>query len=114
MKVKNLFVVLTVVSICFLTLAGPLGPGAVFAEEAWKAEFEAICSQSNDSMSFSEDKLKELLGRCDKLKPVIEGLEASPRKVYLKRLQLCRDLYAFVLESKKTSKEEAVKSPEKK
>jgi len=51
-------------------------------------------------MSFTPDELKSLVGRCDALKPRIEKLEETQRKVYLKRLQMCRDLLAFVLESK--------------
>jgi hypothetical protein len=55
-------------------------------------------------LSLGVEELKNLIQRCDKLKPRIEALDESPRKVYLKRLQLCRDLYLFVLESKEQEK----------
>jgi len=73
---------------------------AASAQDDWKKEFEDICSKTQDSMSFTPDELKSLVARCDALKPRIEKLEETQRKVYLKRLQMCRDLLAFVLESK--------------
>ena len=69
----------------------------------------AICSKTDEAMSFSKDELKVLLQRGEKLKPVIGSLEETPRKVYLKRLQLCMNLYAFVHESKEADKPEPVK-----
>ena len=73
---------------------------AASAQDDWKKEFEDICSKTQDSMSFTADELKSLVGRCDALRPRIEKLDETQKKVYLKRLQMCRDLLAFVLESK--------------
>ncbi len=78
-----------------LALASPAG-----AEENWKAEFEEVCGKTEDSMSMTKDELKTLVARCDKLKPIIESQEETVRKVYLKRLQMCRDLFAYVYEVK--------------
>jgi len=52
-------------------------------------------------MSLSREELQLLIARCEKLKPIIEGLEETRRKVYRKRLEMCRNLLVFVLESKK-------------
>jgi hypothetical protein len=71
-----------------------------WAQDEWKKEFEEICSRTDDAMSFSKEELRGLIARCDKVKSIVETLDPSTRKVYLRRLQLCRDLYAFVLESK--------------
>lgn len=79
---------------------GGLGPAAAWAQEDWKKEFEEICSKTQDAMVFPPEELKRLIQRCDSLKPRIEGLEETQRKVFLKRLQLCRDLFRYVLESK--------------
>lgn len=69
--------------------------------EDWKKEYEEICSKTSDVMTLSLEELRDLISRCDKLKAVIEGLEDdSTRRVYLKRLQMCRDLYNFALEEK--------------
>ena len=74
--------------------------GAALAADDWKAEFEAVCAKTQDAMALPADELKELVARCDRLKPAIEALEPSPRKVYGKRLQACRDLYQFVLDTR--------------
>lgn len=68
--------------------------------EAWQQEFDAVCGKTQDAMSFTTDQLKSLVQRCDVLQPRIEKLDETRRKVYLRRLQQCRGLYAYVLESK--------------
>ena len=79
-------------------------PSPAYAEQNWKAEFDEICAKNDDAMSLGVDELRGLIQRCDKLKPRIEALDESPRKVYLRRLQFCRELYLFVLESKEQEK----------
>lgn len=78
--------------------------GLAHAQEDWRKEFEDVCSKTQDAMVIPSDELKNLVDRCDRLKPQIEKLDESQRKVYLKRLQLCRDLYFFVLESREIKK----------
>ena len=73
---------------------------SAYGEESWKREFEEICGNNEDAMKLTQDELKNLITRCDGLKPAIESLEETTRKVYLKRLQMCRNLLAFVLEAK--------------
>ncbi len=74
--------------------------GVVHAQDDWKIEFDDVCSKTQDAVIFSPDELRNLIARCDKLKPLIEKLDETQRKVFLKRLQLCRDLFSFALESK--------------
>ncbi len=86
-----------------LLSAGPVyqpRSAAVFAQADWKAEFADICSKTEDPMALSTEEVRSLIDRCDKLRPIIEKQEESTAKVYLKRLKMCRDLFAFVLESK--------------
>lgn len=78
-----------------------LWSSAAYAVDDWKAEFADVCGWTTDSMALSKDEVKVLIERCDKLKPRIEKLDESTAKVYLKRLQMCRDLFVYVLESKK-------------
>jgi len=75
---------------------------AVSAEavEQWKAEFDAVCGQTDGAADMTVAELKKALEKCDALQPKIEALEATPRKVYLKRLQMCRNLFAYLLEGK--------------
>ncbi len=79
---------------------GPFSCGFAYSEEGWRNEFEAICSKTENAMEFSVEKLRSLVDRCDALKSRVEKLDEPQRKVTLKRLQMCRDLYAFVLEMK--------------
>ena len=79
---------------------GALAQGPAAATQDWKKEFEEICAKTQDAMALPLDELKGLVSRCDKLKPRIEKLDESQRKVYSRRLQVCRDLYQFVIESR--------------
>jgi hypothetical protein len=72
----------------------------VAAPQDWKKEFEDVCAKTQDAMPLSLDELRSLVARCDRLKPRIEGLDESQRKVYGRRLQVCRDLYQFVVETR--------------
>ncbi len=92
------------VLVCFLAIGTGQVPhpfvSIASAQGDWKADFADICSKTQDPLSLSKEEIKGLIERCDKLKPRIEALDESTAKVYLKRLQMCRDLFAFVLESK--------------
>ena len=93
-KVKSLISLLFVV-VFLLTSA------SIIRAQEWKKEYEEICSKTSDAMALTVDELRELISRCDKLRRVLEALEDdSTRRVYLKRLQMCRDLYQFCLDQK--------------
>ena len=85
-----------------------LVPTAVTAAETaaagWKTEFDAVCGQTDNAADMTVAELTRAVARCDALLPQIEALEATPRKLYLKRLQMCRSLFAFMLESKAKEK----------
>ena len=78
----------------------PGASGIAHAQDDWKKEFEELCAKTQDSAEIPPDELKKLVDRCDLLKTRIEKLDETQRKVYLRRLQMCRDLYVFVLESR--------------
>jgi len=88
-----------------LVLALALAAGAApaptrAAEPAWQAEFADVCSRTQDAMSLADAELKALVARCDALVPAVEALEEPARKVQLRRLKACRELFQFVLESR--------------
>lgn len=74
------------------------------AKESWQKEFDDVCSKTQDAMTFSQEELADLIRRCDALRPRIEKLDESRKKVYLGRLRMCRGLYAYVLDSKRNEK----------
>jgi hypothetical protein len=95
-----LLAALAVLALDARAAAGRAALPAARAEEGWSAEFEAVCSRTQDAMTLSSDELRSLVRRCDALRPAVEALDESRRKVYAKRLKMCRDLYAFVLGSR--------------
>ena len=70
------------------------------AADGWKKEFEEVCAKTQDAMALPVAELEALVERCDRLKPAIEALGESERKVYARRLAACRNLYAYVLGSR--------------
>jgi len=74
------------------------------AKETWHKEFDAICAKTEDAMTFSQEELTDLIRRCDTLRPQIEKLDESQKKVYLERLRKCRGLYDYVLDAKRKEK----------
>lgn len=74
--------------------------GIACAADDWRSEFDELCSKTTDAMGLSTDELKGLADRCDRLQTRIEQLEETERKVFLKRLRMCRDLYRYVIDSR--------------
>ena len=66
----------------------------------WRREFEEVCARTQDAMALGADELRRLVTRCDELKPALERLEESERKVYSRRLEACRGVYQFVLDTR--------------
>ncbi len=76
------------------------------AEESWKRDFDDVCGRTDNAASLSVDDIKKLIGRCDELQKVIEGLDGSTKMVYLKRLKMCRDLFGYMLTVKESERRE--------
>lgn len=74
--------------------------------EDWKPEFEEVCAKTDISMALTKQELQELITRCDNLEGRIGAEDESVRKVYLRRLKMCRDLFAYVLASKEAESKE--------
>ncbi len=79
---------------------GSLIAQSVPAQEAWQKEFDDICSKTQEAMTFTGKELASLISRCDALRPQLEKLDETRKKIYLGRLRMCRGLYADVLDSK--------------
>lgn len=83
-------------------------PDNAYAQDDWKQEYSAICANTQNAMALSIEKLQTLIERCDKLQgqiDVLTGPQAkTEKKVFTKRLKMCRDLYDFALLHKKENK----------
>lgn len=69
------------------------------AAEQWEKDLHEICSNTQNAMSMSQDELKAMIGKCDDLRPDLEKLEPKRAKIMLRKLNRCRDLYFFMIES---------------
>lgn len=100
------FGILAFMSLSQITLLGggrqSIGPSVIRAQEGWKAEYDSVCSNTDVAMTLSVEELRGAIAKCDRLKPRIEAEEESTRKVYLRRLKMCRDLYKYILEKKES------------
>jgi hypothetical protein len=83
--------------------AGAAAPAPAAAVPAWRAEFDDVCAKTQDAMGLPTEELRQLVARADRLRLEVERLEPTQRKVYLRRLEACRNLYQFVLESRERS-----------
>jgi hypothetical protein len=74
----------------------------IYAQDDWKEEYAAVCSRTQNAMSLTLDELKEYIKRCDKLLLIINELDgpqaATEKKIYTRKVKMCRDLYEFALE----------------
>lgn len=94
----------------FLALYGALLASPAFgAPDApaatWEADFAAIAVETDRATTLSREELQRLVAECDRLRPIIEALPETPRKVYRRRLEMTRNLYLFALEAMDKSAE---------
>ena len=100
---RKLRIIVLVIFIGMISLSGARAAGND-APDAWQKEFEEICSQTQDAMTFTPNQLQSLVHRCDALAPQIEKLDDVRKRVYLSRLRQCRGVFTYVLESKNDTK----------
>lgn len=94
-----LLLMLLIALVPALSMPLPSASAVASPEGDWRSEFDDVCGRTQDSMMLSKNEVRLLVERCDRLRPRIERLDESASKVYLKRLQMCRDLFVFILES---------------
>ncbi|HUO61304.1 MAG TPA: hypothetical protein VMU24_11590 [Candidatus Acidoferrales bacterium] len=103
------------VTLVFIVMCVLVWPPAVLAQssppehtntaeqEVFLHEFDDVCSRTQDAMLLSKEDLKDLVRRCDALVPKLPKLDETRRKLYTRRLEQCRGLFAYVLDTKKNS-----------
>lgn len=73
-----------------LTVSSPDGP--------WKEAFERICAQTEVATSLSKEQLEKLVSDADVLIGELRDVEDPWAKVYIFRLEKCRDFFEFTLQ----------------
>ena len=94
--------------ICLFFLIGVLFfnfiPAHADQIQDWKEEFGAVCGETQGAASLSIEKLQEYINRCDKLQDRLDELNggngSTEKKVYARRLKMCRDVYEYTLQFK--------------
>lgn len=92
-----LMILVAVLSLCFPSHDGLCG------DPPWRTEFDETCANTSDAMALSVTELQVLITKCEKLQKAIEQLDESTHKVFLKRILKCKNLYQFVLDTKKST-----------
>ena len=81
-----------------------LSPAHAGQEKDWKEEYGAVCAETQGAVALSVEKLQEYIERCDKLQDRLDELNggngSTEKKVYARRLKMCRDVYQYTLEYK--------------
>ena len=70
------------------------------SEKDWKVELEEVCAKTDVSMTLSVEELENLITRCGGLEKRIGEEDKVVRKIYLRRVKRCKDLFVYVLQSK--------------
>ena len=84
-----------------LLFACAIEPQHAWPDVSFRHEFDDICSKTENSASLSIEELKILVSRCDHLQVVIEKAGEPERTIYLKKLRKCRDLFVYIMETRK-------------
>lgn len=80
-------------------------PGA-YGAEPWRVEFDLACEKTTDAMTLSIAELDLLIETCARLEKIIDLQDETVRKVYLRRLQMCRNMYVFARDAKQQQKQQ--------
>jgi hypothetical protein len=96
MNNMNIMKTLLLAGLFALGLALPSAHG----EESWRTDFDETCAKTDVAMSLSVSELNALIEKCNRLEKVIDAQDETVRKVYRKRLEMCKNLYLFVVGEK--------------
>jgi len=105
MKRKSGGILSLVILASALMLCVPL-PNGFCGNPPWRVEFDETCANTSDAMALSQADLQSLIVKCDRLQKTIEQLDESTRKVFLKRLLMCKNIFQYVLDAKKRTPEQ--------
>jgi hypothetical protein len=95
MKNKSIVVLLLASLMLFYVCA------AISFADDWRPEFDDICSKVAVADDLSSEELQDLVKRVDVLIPQVEASGDPKSKVFIFRLNKCRDLFSFILETRK-------------
>jgi hypothetical protein len=90
-----------------LLLVGILAiAGTAFGGDEWRSDFDDVCGKTSVAMELSRSELLSLIVMGERVEKMLEAQDETTRKVFLKRIQKCLNLFRYVADTKKTVKSE--------
>lgn len=79
-----------------------IASAASYAAEngGWESDFDRICGVTDMATTLSVNELRDLIADCDRLLETLSKVNHPKKKLYIFRLKKCRNLFAFVLDTK--------------
>lgn len=73
-----------------------LGAFSCAAAANWRDDFALICGHTADAGKLSSGELRGLIAESDKLLEIVESSDDPEKKLYLMRLNKCRNFFVFM------------------
>ncbi len=89
---------LPVIVLCYLVFATV--NLSLANEESWLRELDELCGSSQAAMTLSSEEVTTLVERCDRIIAEITGTDNPRKKLYLFRLERCRNFYQYIINLK--------------
>ncbi len=87
-------VLLISILVCFSSLS--------FAnEQSWRYEYNSICGDTQKAVTLPGEEINALIDKCDKLLNEIKATDNPRKKIFIFRIEKCRNFYQYISDSTK-------------
>lgn len=98
---RNSYRVFISIRTVFMILFVFLSCHAFAGEEAWMNEYNRICANTQVAGSLSAEQIEDLIVKCNALLKEIEASQSPKKKLFIFRIEKCRNFYQYISESNK-------------
>ena len=89
---KILFLIAILICVSTLSFAN---------EESWRDEYNSICGDSQEAVLLPREEINTLIDKCDKLLNKIKAADNPRKKIFIFRIEKCKNFYKFIADSAK-------------
>ncbi len=75
-------------------------------KDTWQRELDELCGNPQAAMTLSDEEVTTLVERCDRTIAEITETDNPRKKLYLFRLNKCRDFYQYISNARKDGRNE--------
>ena len=68
-------------------------------EESWMDEYNSICGDTQKAIKMHSEELNILIDKCDKLLNKIKGSDNPRKKIFIFRIEKCKNFYQYIADS---------------